>query len=732
MSQTEDVRVVGAGLAGGARSRRWWLERAAGASMLGPWAAFSWAALKADVHEPLLPKALAAMAAAVAAGVMIPRAGELFRRAVLALPAWAFVAVAAVVSGAVTAWLWRGAMHGQVISGDACIYILQGRALGHGDLAIPVAAPRLASSVKFLVEGHDGRFHSVFVPGYPLFLAPFVRLGAPWLSGMVVGAALALAQYLLSKAVTREEFTARLSLLLVMPTYARAVETSDLLSHAFVGTLSAFAVVLALGLRTAPSWRRAALLGACVGWVFAARMLDGFVLAAVVTATLGAEVVARRFSWRLIAVGVLAGLPFIAMVAVQQLEGTGDPRKATVLEYANRSDHPRGCLRLGFGKEIGCSLEHPGERRSFGPDGYTPDDAFRIVSERTGRFGDENFFGAWIAVLAFVAVVAFASTEALVAALYAVGLTTAYGLFYYGSGIVHGARHVFPALPFVAALLARAMGEAGRAAAGRWSRAQWQGALALGYFALGAVFFPSMWREGQRKIRRVQDPRIAIRRLMAREHITRGIVLVPDLHSYLEALDPWSDGGERVLVYSDNAGEADLRRHHPDLPVFMVVDEKTVLRVGSSAPGPGLRLEMERAWPSLQRPIGLSAGIIHTLECCLIPTSGMRALRVFAVEPGGRLGVPFDLAHPGRYRFRMNGVVGVDQGRFRLSVDGHALTVWEGYAPRPGPAQGEWSGALEMSAGRHWLVARALRRTPPSTGDDVMFDVFEGELVVEP
>jgi hypothetical protein len=710
---------------------RAWVERAAGAALLFAWTAFSWAALKVDLHERLLPRALGALAAAVALGLLVPRAGALFRKAVVALPAWAFVAIAAAVSGAITAWLWRGAMHGQVVSGDACIYILQGRALGHLDLAIPVAPPRLASSVKFLVEGRDGRFHTVFVPGYPLFLAPFVRLGVPWLSGMVVGAAIAVAQYLLSRAVTRDEFAARLSLLLVMPTFARAIETSDLLSHAFVGTLSAFAVVLALGLRGSPTWRRAALLGACVGWVFSARMLDGFVLAAVVTTALAGEVVARRFPWRLIGVGVLAGLPFIAMVGVQQYEATGDFRKAAVLEYANRSDHPRGCLRLGFGKAIGCLLEHPGERRSFGADGYTPDDAFRIVSERTGLFGQENFFGAWVAVLAFLGLVVFPSTEALLAALYAVALTTAYGLFYYGNGIVHGARHVFPAMPFVAAMLARAMSEASRAAAGRWSREQWQGALALGYFALGAVFFPGMWREGKRKLHRVQDPRIAIRPLMARERITRGIVLIPDVHSYLEALDPWTDGDERVLVYSDNAGEADLRRYHPELPVFLVVDERTVLRVGSSAPGPGLRLEMERAWPSLQRPIGLSAGIIHTLECCLIPTSGQRALRVFAVEPGGRLGVPFDLAYPGRYRFRMNGVAGVDQGRFLLSVDHRAVGVWDGYAPRPGPRQGEWSEARDMTAGRHWLVARSLPRTPPSTGDDAMFDLFEAEPVSE-
>ncbi len=709
-----------------------WVQRAAGAAMLVAWAALSWAAMKADVHEPLLLKALAAMAVAAAVCLLVPAVGKALRVALLALPTWAFVGVAVVASGALTAWMWRGAMHGQVISGDACIYILQGRALGHLDLAIPVSAPRLASSVKFLVEGRDGRFHSVFVPGYPLFLAPFVRLGIPWLSGIVVGGALAIAQYLLAKRVTQDEFTARLSLLMAAPTYARGVETSDLLSHAFVGVLCAFAIVLALDLRTSPTWRRAVLLGACVGWVFSARMLDGFVLASVVAATLGYAAITRRFPAKLIAVGVLAGLPFIAMVATQQRAGTGDFRTATVLEYANRSDHPRGCLRLGFGREIGCSLEHPGERRSFGEDGYTPDDAFRIVSERTGRFGDENFFAAWMAVLAFVALVVWPSTEALVAGLFAVALTVVYGLFYYGNGIVHGARHVFPAMPFVAALLARAMGEAGRAASlRRWTKEQWQGAFALGYLAFGGVMLPSMWRVGLASIHRVQDPRIPIRPVMAREHIERGIVLIPDVHSYLEALDPWSDGDERVLVYSDNAGEADLRRYHPELPVFLVVDERRVLRVGSSAPGPGLRVEMERAWPSLQRPIGLSAGIIHTLECCLIPTSGQRALRVFAVERGGRLGVPFDLAHAGRYRFRMRGVTGPDQGRFQLSIEGRLLVPWDGYAATAAPATGEWSRPIEMTAGRHWLVARALARNPESRADDAIFDLFEGELVTE-
>jgi hypothetical protein len=51
------------------------LERAAGAVLLLAWTAFSWAALKTDVHEALLPKALAALAAAAAFGPSQPGCG---------------------------------------------------------------------------------------------------------------------------------------------------------------------------------------------------------------------------------------------------------------------------------------------------------------------------------------------------------------------------------------------------------------------------------------------------------------------------------------------------------------------------------------------------------------------------------------------------------------------------------------------------------------------------------
>lgn len=703
------------------------LHLAATVLLLG-WAELSFAAIRADLDRPEGWVLTLSVLAAVAAGLFVRPLRAALRWALLRPPTWAFLAGVIAVGTAASLALWFGPMNAQVISGDACIYTLQARAASHLDLAVPVSPPRLAHAAKFLLEGRDGRLHSVFVPGYPMFIAPWVRLGVPWIAGPLTGALLALTQYALAKVVTRSEAVARLSLLLMLPSFARAVETSDLLSHAFVGALDCLAIALALSMRERVTLRRAALLGVAVGWTFCARMLDGFVLTAVVVAALAGPLVKRRLPMKAVAVGLACGLPFIGVVALQQREATGDFRKAVVLEYAERADTPPGCLRLGFGRDVGCFIEHRNERASFGPDGYTPDDAHRVVRERTGRMGDEVFALAVFTVGAYAAVAIAPEFAVVIAALFPLLLTLAYGLFYYGNGLIHGARHVFPAAPVVAVLLARAMALASRG--GRWRGTDGEAraaALALGWFAAAAALMPAYWREGYKATHRFQDRRQPVRRIMARQGVTRGIVVIPDVHSYLEALDPWGDGRERVLVHDDKAGVVDLRRFYPELPVWLLVPSGRMVRSGSPPPGPGVRVELERAWPSFQRQEGLAAAIVHTLECCLLPSSGQRAMALFDVRPGGRFWTPFDVAHDGRYRFRVTGFVTPDSGDWRLRVDRLHLPDWEGYAPRRARVVGEWSAPVELTAGRHFFEARSRGKDERSTARGGTFDVLEGE-----
>src|ERR1700679_474025 len=162
-------------------------------------------------------------------------------------------------------------------------------------MAVPV--PSQAFGDSFLLEGPDQRLYGIFPPGWPLALVPLVWLGRPVLAGAVVAGAVVVAPASLARALSRlgparpaggvdhGELATRVSLLLSLPSIGRALETADLLSHAFVAVLSCVALACALDIARHP--RLAGVVaGACVGWVFASRLLDGVVLGAAVAGVL--------------------------------------------------------------------------------------------------------------------------------------------------------------------------------------------------------------------------------------------------------------------------------------------------------------------------------------------------------------------------------------------------------------------------------------------------------------
>ena len=214
--------------------------------------------------------------------------------------------------------------------------------------------------------------HGVFPPGYPLFLAPFVRLGVPLAAGPCTAALLAFAQYAIGKALTRDEFASRLAVLVALPSFPRALETADLLSHAFVAVLACAAVGAAFRLGERGSWRPAVTLGIAAGWLFAARLLDGVLVATVCAVLVGGALRRRTVRARHVALALATAAPFVMLVAMQQRAATGSFVVPTQYEYFARSDWPPSCHRIGFGTDVGCAVEHTAERASFGPRGYRP------------------------------------------------------------------------------------------------------------------------------------------------------------------------------------------------------------------------------------------------------------------------------------------------------------------------------------------------------------------------
>lgn len=632
-----------------------------------------------------------------------------------------FVGVTAALAFATSWLLVSGPLHDRPFSIDAAVYLFQARALSHGHFgaALPTTATWFGG--RFLFEGADGRLHGVFPPGWPLFLAPFAALSVPMLAGPVVAALLAFAQWLLGREIEGEDGLAtRAAIVLSLPSFARAVETADLLSHAFVAAVGTAALALALSLRTRPSVRRAAAIGAAIGWATAARLLDGIVLGSIVAAValfVVARGDARRRAPLLTLVALAAALPFVALVLFDQRAATGSWWVPTQSLYFARSDWPPTCHRLGFGADVGCFVEHATERKAFGDAGYGALAAYRVTVTRAGELGVDLFGPLPIALAALFAMVLRPRRTELLLGGTVVLFTFAYALFYYGNAPVFGARHLFPVAPALLLLVSRAVVSPPR-------RSDWAPALSIALFAaVVAGAFPR-WKSGAEEVRRRQSGRVDLRSVIDRG-LDSGLVVTADNLSWIAGFDPAADGDGRITAWFDQAGLKDVRRAHPDFVVHSVLEGDRVQSQRMAAPPPGLSVELERAWPSFVRPHGVGARVVDTQSCCNVPSSGEHALFLFHAEPGASLDVPFVVPRAGRFALHLEGLVAPDYGTWSVAIDGAPFTTWEGWAATIAQKKGD-PVVRDLAAGRHVLTFRCEGKRPESTGHLAAFDVLVG------
>jgi hypothetical protein len=519
------------------------------------------------------------------------------------------------------------------------------------------------------------------------------------------------------------ELATRASLLLSLPSYARAMETADLLSHAFVALLATTALAIAVrgGMRregekgekeTRREGVRALGLGMCVGWAIAARMLDGVVVAVVVVGVL----VARRASRREVLLAVAGAVPFLVMLAVEQHGATGSWVTPTQSLYFERSDWPPGCHRLGFGGDVGCVIEHRDSPVVVAGRGYGVREAFGVVHERASALGEDVLGFAPLSLLVFAAALLGAADTAVAA--FVLVLTLAYGLFYYGNGALYGARHLFPAAPAVWLLAARAAAGLPQHRSGRLLP---PAAALFALLATAAVAARAPWMRRGRDAASYQSTRSDLRRTLARHAIERAILKSRDAATVAAALDPWADGDDRLFVLDDGSGLVELRRAHPDLPVLLSLpgDEMGTLYAG--APPPDALVELERAWPSFLRPSGAGARRVGRDGA-----SGGAVLLVSHAAPGAEVSIDLALARAGRAGVRVAAFAGPGGGDWSLALDGARLPDLRGYAPQAELRRGE-PVTMDLAAGPHTLVARCLGRDPASTGYDAELDALIGE-----
>jgi hypothetical protein len=676
----------------------------------------------------LVALALCALAALAHRGV--PEAAV---RAVMAVPWRTFVAACAIAAAATSWWMVHAILRDTPLSIDAAVYLAQARALGHLHFGIPAPRPMQAFSNHFFSEGPDRLLYGVFPPGWPLVIVPLLALGAPMLVGPAVAAALVVAQAALGRSVGRlagdgadGELGARVAILLSLPSIGRALETADLLSHALVAVLAAFAVAFALDARRegGATAGKAVAIGACVGLAIAARLLDGVIL--------GVAVVAagwRARSLKGVAWATLGAAPWLVLLAVEQRCATGAWLMPTQSEYFARSDWPPHCHRLGLGVDVGCTVEHRGIVAHYGPAGYDFHQALKIIRERAGKVGEDLLSFAPLALFAFVPVAVGASAVDALLVAFVLAFTFFYALFYYGNSQFFGARHLFPVAPFLWLLVGRAFRWVPHRGSGARVWLDASHARAAGAFGVVALAFAASrgpWKAGLHEAHEYQDTRSDLRRMLAGHGIDRAIVKTIDEIAVATAFDPWQDGDDRLFVVDDGSGVVELRRAHPDLPVLLGLSMDDIGRLYARPPAPGVFVELERSWPTFVLPDGLGACRGRRKEA-----SGGAVLQLAHAHPGSSISVPFETALTGDYALRVDALVGPSFGDYALTLDGEPLPPYHGYAPEREPRKGE---AIEhaLAVGRHVLVATCTGKDGRSTAYDADLDALVGDPVIAP
>jgi hypothetical protein len=325
-------------------------------------------------------------------------------------------------------------------------------------------------------------------------------------------------------------------------------------------------------------------------------------------------------------------------------------------------------------------------------------------------------------LFAFSLLVVGASVADAVVAAFLLGLTLAYALFYFGNSEFFGARHLFPAAPVAWVLVARGAAGIPHRARGWFDTAHARAAGLTVLFGVAGACAYAPWATRGKDVVTHQKPRSDLRRTLGVHGFDRGILKSHDPTAVVSAVDPWSDGDTRIFVLDDDSGTVELRRAHPDLPVFISLPRDEIGKLYTRRPTPGVLVELEATWPTLVRPSGLGAS-----RAKRDGASGGAVLLLAHATPGAEVSIAFEVAVAGDYLVRVDGIRGPDDGDYALELDGDALPDWNGYAAEATSVRGQAAGRT-LTSGRHVMVARCVGRHDASHGYGAQLDALVGEV----
>jgi hypothetical protein len=530
---------------------------------------------------------------------------------------------------------------------DATTYFLQGRALSEGSLTWPVLEPSASFRGRFLLY-RDGAMGGIFPPGYPLLLAFGFALGAPMVVGPAIAAALVVATYRLARTLAERaapeemvEPIARTAALFSVASAALRYHTADTMSHG----ATALGIVLALDLALRG---KAAAAGLAVGLVAATRPASALAIGVIV----GVALLGQR-DRRLLVRAAIGTLPALALLLTAQQAVTGAWFTSSQRMYYAISDGPPGCFRWGFGA-AGCVYEHEDFVRARLPNGYGLVEAAGTTLRRLRMHLEDVANLEPLALLALVPALRAPRPRARAAtlALALVGLhVLAYAPFYFdGNYPGGGARFFVEVVPVEHALLALGIARLASQHDARFARGAMSAlALALGGFAVHAAYDHEKLadRDGGRPM---YEPDV-----IAKAHVTTGLLFVDTDHGFALAHDPGADAKTGLVVARrrdddhdwllfERLGRPPSWSYHFDRSVDPAVP--VVVAWSPPAPKGPIRFEADADWPALAQAGAFA--VPGWTEAC---ASQKRALLVTPGTPHGEGTVTLSLPvpSPGRY-----------------------------------------------------------------------------------
>jgi hypothetical protein len=550
---------------------------------------------------------------------------------------------------------------------DATSYLLEARALSHGDLSFPTPDPSASFRGRFLVNV-PGRTELgvIFPPGYPALLALGMIFGTPMAVGPLLAGALVVATYALGLELTGRREIGLLAAASSAVCAALRYHTADTMAHGW----SALLVTVALWSSLRGGRWGGAMAGLGAGWLLATRPVTGLVVIAV------CGFLARRRHG--LAPFLLALVPGVGLLVAHQHAVTGSFIGSTQLRYYALADGPPGCFRYGFGRGIGCLHEHGDFVASQLPDGLSVSAALTVTWHRLySHFRDAwNFQPIGLLLLPWILVRMRTERRLVPVLVLALGVMLAYLPFYFdGSYPGGGARLFADILPLEHVLGAAVLGRA----------SGWLVPAALLGFALqtGSDHRALQERDGGHPL---FDPAA-----FDRSHVESGLVFVDTDHGFNLAHRPGELDAHRGLVVARWRGDAydaalweALGR--PPSYRYSTASRLSPYQPRSSLPG---RFEAESAWP----PLAVDGGWVqpeYLGEACVSRGRGLHLLATGA----GRVSATLDVSVPAR---------------------GHYLVVVGWVAQRTGTLEVacelggvEWQEAERLEQGHCWAMRPAL------------------------